>query len=190
MSMSDQYNEHNRLSCTHPTSKSHDNKWLKRTIINVVFPWGYNFPVSHGHQFLRKILLVLLLLLLLVLTSQQFLIISTILLTSIKPSKWGFVLVRLHKAMIGQFRGQLYWLLLLLVSTQVEQWLHSSFVAEVNHRQRAFLGLFIIVDQHEGMRRTRLVVILHSKLENENGATPTIAPSLHSPSQSIWWWQT
>ena len=51
----------------------------------------------------RKILLVLLLLLLLVLTSQQFLIISTI-----KPSKWGFVLVRLHKAMIGQFRGQLY----------------------------------------------------------------------------------
>ena len=55
----------------------------------------------------RKILLVLLLLLLLVLTSQQFLITSTILLTSIKPSKWGFVLVRLHKAMIGQFRGQL-----------------------------------------------------------------------------------
>ena len=177
MSMSGQYNEHNRLPCTHPTSKCHDNKWLKRTIITPLFAS-------------RKILLVLLLLLLLVLTSQQFLITSTILLTSIKPSKWGFVLVRLHKAMIGQFRGQLYWLLLLLVSTQVEQWLHSSFVAEVNHRQRAFLGLFIIVDQHEGMRRTRLVVILHSKLENENGATPTIAPSLHSPSQSIWWWQT
>ena len=61
----------------------------------------------------------------------------------------------------------------------MEQWLISSFVAEVNHRQRLFLGLFIIVDQHEGMRRRRLVVILNSKLENENGATPTIAPSLH-----------
>ena len=53
----------------------------------------------------RKILLVLLLLLLLVVTSQQFLITSTILLTSNNPLKWGFVLVRLHKAMIVNLEG-------------------------------------------------------------------------------------